>query len=166
MEASELARVDLTLRRLCADHGLTWVVEAVDAAVAEGAADSVTEGSSSHGQRRGGRLFGYGIRPDERSRIEPEIRWRPYTDTERVLLLLDAMLAIYRDLPSLRTETVRVLTDGFQGRVAVPEQIITALDEDNEEAVILWQPDLEADTQGRQRVVGTLIALRAAVVPG
>jgi hypothetical protein len=108
--------------------------------------------------------FGYGVPPDERSRIEPEIVERPHTDEERVLLLLDVMLAVYRDLPDLRTETVRVLTDGFQGRVAVPEQIVTALDEGDEEAVIPWQPETAAGVQNRQRVIGALTALRQAVV--
>lgn len=166
MEASELARVDRTLRQLCVDHGLTWVVGAVDAAITEGFAESVAEGSSAHGQRRGGYFFEYGARYDERSRIEPEIVQRPYTDTERVLLLIDAMLAIYDGLPGLRAETVRVLTDGFQGRVPVPEQIVTALDENDEDAVTVWWPGPEVDTQGRQRVVGILRTLRQAVVPG
>ncbi|MEU4564317.1 hypothetical protein AB0F72_38545 [Actinoplanes sp. NPDC023936] len=165
MEAAELARVDQTLRQLCADHELQWVVQAVDAAIAEGHAQSVTEGSSSHYRRRSGSPYGYGIRSDERSRIEPEIVERPYTGEERVLLLLDAMLAVYRDLPNLRTETVRVLTDGFQGRVAVPEQIVTALDEDDEEAVISWRSETAVDAQNRQRVIGSLITLRQAVVP-
>jgi hypothetical protein len=164
MEAPELARVDQNLRQLCSDHGLSWVAQVVDAAVAEGHAESVTEGSSSHYRRRGGSPFGYGVRPDERSRIEPEIVERPYTGEERVLLLLDAMLTAYRELPDLRAETVRVLTDGFQGRVAVPERSVTALDEDDEEAVIPWQPETAAGVQNRQRVIGALTALRQAVV--
>jgi hypothetical protein len=57
-----------------------------------------------------------------------------------------------------------VLTDGFQGRVAVPDQIVTALDEDTEEAVILWQPELAGGGQNRQRVIGALTSLRQAVV--
>jgi hypothetical protein len=165
MEAQDLTRVDETLRRLCTDHELHWVVQAVDAAIAENHAESVTEGSSSHYQRRGGSPFGFGIRSDERGGVEPEIVERPYTNEERVLLLLDAMLAVYRDLPDLRAETVRLLTDGFQGRVAVPEQIITALDESDEEAVIPWQPETAAGVQNRQRVIGVLTALRQAVVP-
>lgn len=164
MEAPELARVDQTLRQLCAEHRLDWVVHATDAAVTEGHTESVTEGSSNHNQRRGSSAFGYGLRPDERSRIEPEIVQRPYTDEERVLLLLDAMLGIYGELPDLRAETMRVLTDGFQGRVAVPHQIVTALDEDTEEAVILWQPELAGGRQNRQRVIDALTALRHAVV--
>jgi len=68
------------------------------------------------------------------------------------------------NLPDLRAETLRVLTDGFLGRVAVPEQIVTALDEDNEEAVIYWQPEATAGVQNRQRVIGALAALRQAVV--
>jgi len=127
--------------------------------------ESVIEGSSSHYQRRGGALFRYGLRPEERSRIEPEIVQRPYTDDERVLLLLlDAMLAVYRELPDIRAETVRVLTDGFQGRAVVPDQIVTVLDEDNEEDVLLWQPELVGGLENRQRVVGALTALRRAVV--
>ncbi|GIF48192.1 hypothetical protein DFJ67_3521 [Asanoa ferruginea] len=165
MEASELARVDQNLRQLCAEHGLSWVVQAVDAAVAEGHADSATAGGSSYYQRRGGYMYGYGVRPDERSRVEPEIVERPYTDQERVLLLLDAMLAVYRDLPNLRAETVRVLTDGFRGRVPVPEQIVTALDEGDDDIVVAWQPETAAAVQNRQRVVGALAALRQAVVP-
>jgi len=164
MEASELARVEQTLRQLCADHELGWIVQAADAAVAEGHAESVTEGSSNHNRRRGDFPFGYGVRPDERSRIEPEIVQRSYTDEERVLLLLDAMLVVYRELPDLRAETVRVLTDGFQGRVTVPDQIATVLDEDTEEAVILWRAESAGDGQNRQRVIGALTALRQAVV--
>ncbi len=166
MDAPDLARVDQTLRQLCVDHELSWVVQAVDAAVTEGFAESVTEGSSNHSRRRGTNAFGFGMRPDERSRIEPEIVQRQYTEEERVLLTIDAMLAIYRDLPDIRAETLSVLTNGFQGRVAIPEQIITALDEDDEEAVIHWQPESADEVQNRQRVVSALMALRRAVVPG
>ncbi|MGC4856344.1 hypothetical protein ACLQ24_23925 [Micromonospora sp. DT4] len=161
MEASELARIDQTLRQLCAGRELTWVVQAVDAAVAEGFAESVTEGSSNHNRRRGTSVFG--MRPDDRPRIEPQVVQRPYTDEERVLLLLDAMLVVYRDLPGIRAETLRLLTDGFQGRVAIPEQIVTAPDEDTEEAAILWQPESADSVQNRQRVIDALVALRQAV---
>jgi hypothetical protein len=163
MEGPDLARVEQVVRQLCMERDIAWVAESVDAAVAEGFAESFTEGYSNHNRRRGGSPFGYGVEPDNRARIEPVIVERRYTDQERVLLLLDAMLAVYRDLPAMREETYSVLTDGFQGRVPVPDSIVSLFDEEDPDGVLVWHRESAEDREHRQRIVSVLAALREAV---
>lgn len=118
MQGDELVRVDNDLRRMCSGQGLVWLLETVDAAVEEGVAVFVNEGSSSY-RRRGDSWTGFSFDPEPGRRSDPPLRIRAHTVQERVLLLLDAMLNVYRDLPELRAETLRVLGTGWEGRVPI-----------------------------------------------
>lgn len=165
MQSEELARIEEALRQMCAERDLAWLIEQVDSALHDRFAESVNPGSSSY-RRRPDSWPGAFYEPAKRGRPQLEIRERDYTDEERVLLLLDAMLTLYRDLPNLRDETVAVLNRGWEGRVTVPDSVLLTDREfeTTEGSDFTLTVETEAELRDRQRLVNALLALRAEVL--
>ncbi|MFI5914598.1 hypothetical protein [Dactylosporangium sp. NPDC051541] len=164
MEEQELDRVNARLRQACLDRDLTWVVDAVDAALGDGVADSANDGSSAYRQRRGTRIFGHVYYDaDPRARPDPQLRVRPYTSEESVLLLIDAMLAVYDVLPSVQAEALSTLRGGWNGRVPVADSVVVRGDGDPEGGEFRMADEPAGQAEQRGRVVAALIALRAEV---
>ena len=165
MQSEELARVEEALRQMCAEQDLAWLIEQVDAALHDRLAESVNPGSSSY-RRRPASWPGAFYEPVKRGRPQLEIRERDYTAEERVLVLLDAMLMVYRDLPNLRDETIAVLSRGWEGRATVPDSVLFT-DREYETAEgsdFTLTVETEAELGDRQRLVNALLALRGEVL--
>jgi CheY-like chemotaxis protein len=135
----------------------------VDATLAEGHAASVNEGSSAYGPRRGGWPYGFAYDGDPAARPNPQIRVRPYTGSESVLILLDAMLTVFDGLPAIQREALRVLRTGWDGRVPVPDSV-TIADGDSGGDGFELADETEQQLQQRRRVVIALTALRGEVI--
>ncbi|MDI6104826.1 hypothetical protein QLQ12_40185 [Actinoplanes sp. NEAU-A12] len=181
MQEEELFRIGDALRRMCGEQNLTWVIEAVDAAAREGFTESVNPDSSAYPRGDDDSWpYPFSWQPAPRGRPQVEIRERAYTTQEEVLLLLDAMLAIYRDLPDLCAETIAVLRRGWEGRVPIPDSVVfidptpattefdspftfrrAELDRSTEFAL---EVETEEEQRRRQRVVDSLLALRGEVL--
>ncbi|MEU4161725.1 hypothetical protein [Actinoplanes sp. NPDC026670] len=139
------------------------MLEPVDAAIGAGIIDSTTPNSSAYHHRRG-LWHGYVLDNDGRQRPDPQLVQRPYTREEAVLLLLDAMLAVYRDLPDMATDTIRELADGRDGRALPVDSIMSADGNGPDDAVNLWVTETGSDRENRLRVISALLALREAVL--
>lgn len=162
MQDEELGALDERLRLLCREQQLAWVLEAVDATLAEGYAASVNEGSSAYGPRGRDWHYGFAYDGDAAARPNPQIRVRPYTGREGVLILIDAMLAVFDGLPAIHRETLRVLRSGWDGRVPVPDSVTIANDDGGDGFELA--DETEEQLQQRQRVVIALTALRGEVI--
>jgi hypothetical protein len=168
MDAAELERIDRTLRRLCERQQLIWVLAAVDTAIHEGFSESVNAGSSSYHERGGSwRSFpGVQFDADSGKRPQPESRERPFTLQERAILLLDALLRVFRDLPQIRQSTIDTLNHGWDGRVPLPDRILFIDDDADGDAESGFSigPEPAGDATRRQRVVRALVNLRTEVL--
>jgi hypothetical protein len=152
MEADELAEVDQQLRDLCARWGLAWVVSNVDELVREG--QYIIELQEYESLRR------YSLRSPSGKRPTPaEFRATPFSATERTLLLIDAMLTVFVELPAARSHTLSALSEGWSGKVPIVGSI--SFTEDDGRPIATISEDGEADYAA---VIANLRALRAMVV--
>lgn len=158
MDADELAEVDQQLRSTCAEHGLGWVVSQVDGLVGQGRDVFVAEESYHQGRR--GYSDRYPLFADTRRPAPAGLRSVPFTATERTLLLIDAMITVFTQLPAAQASALSVLREGFEGRASVVGSIVFADVDDGSAIVALTDiPDAYY-----QPVVARLGALRDAVI--
>ncbi len=157
MDADELAEVDQQLRETCAQHGLGWVVAQVDELIAQGhdvfdTDEPYYQGRRAHSDRYP--MVAYGRRPQQAG-----LRSVPFTPAERTLLLIDAMITVFTQLPAAQASAVGTLRQGFEGRAPVVD-FITSIDADDESATIDLTDIPDADYQP---VVASLLGLREEV---
>lgn len=156
MDADELAEVDQQLRATCVQHGLGWVVSQVDGLIDQGrdvfdAEESYYHGRRGHSDRYP--LVAYGRRP-----APAGLRSVPFAPFERTLLLIDAMLTVFTQLPAAQASAVGTLHEGFEGRAPVVDSI-TFADVDDDSTIIAITDIPDADYRP---VVASLLALREA----
>ncbi|SCL43350.1 hypothetical protein [Micromonospora aurantiaca (nom. illeg.)] len=158
MDAEELVQVDQRLRELCLGRGLGWVVSDVDELIRQG---QHVAGRREYFEEWATDRFGrYPARIDPGKRpATASLRETPFSAPERTLLLIDAMLAVFAQLPALQAETLEALRDGRNG-LAPPVNTIT-LTSGGE------SPPVPIDGFNREamaRVAESLQRLRAAVI--
>lgn len=123
VDETELDQLDESLRRVCHENDLSWVAESVDTAIRDRISESVNPGSSAYHRRGEVWAGGFSYDDDGSAQPNPQIVEREYGQQERILLLVDSILGVYRDLPDIETETLRVLNQGFDGRVRLPSRL-------------------------------------------
>jgi hypothetical protein len=157
MDAEELAEVDQQLRSTCARHGLGWVMSQVDGLVGQGRDIFVAEESYYQGRR--GYSDRYPLAADGRRPAPAGLTSVPFTATERTLLLIEAMITVFTQLPAAQASALSTLRDGFEGRASVAGSIVFADIDDGSTIVALTDiPDANY-----QSVVASLHALQDAV---
>jgi hypothetical protein len=131
MEADELAEVDQQLRGICARHGLDWVVSQVDGLVSQGR--DVFTGHESSFQGRRGYSDLYPLYTSSGRPTSAASRSVAFSPTNRTLLLIDAMLTVFTQLPSMQANAIQTLREGYEGRASVVGSIAFGDDGPNPE---------------------------------
>lgn len=159
MEVDELAEVDRQLRVMCAQRGLGWVLSQVDGLIAQG--HDVFDREESYFQGRPGYSDRYPLFASGRRPASAGLRSVPFGPTERTLLLIDAMLTVFIQLPAVQAGAVRTLRQGFEGRAPLVGSVVFA--DDGETSAVTAISD--SGDVNYEVVVATLRRLREEVEP-
>jgi hypothetical protein len=120
MDDVEAAEIELELRAMILDAGLTWVLEEVDEALAEGFVEVTDKPSVRTSKARDiGKVEALSSGTLNRRRDE---KIRPYTPTERTFLLIDAIRRAVVETAALEqqlTSSLKELADADEVRFAV-----------------------------------------------
>ncbi|MGW3610580.1 hypothetical protein ACWD6N_11930 [Micromonospora sp. NPDC005163] len=157
MDAEELMQVDQQLREMCLERGLGWVLSDVDELIRQG---QHVAGRPEYFQEWATDRYGrYPARIDPGKRpTTASLRETPFSAPDRTLLLIDAMLAVFTQLPAMQADTLEALRDGRNG-LAPPVNSVTFTGGDDETA-----PFDDFDGEAMGRVSASLQRLRAAVI--
>ena len=154
MDTEELAEVDRELRLLCDTHGLAWVVSEVDHLIQEGR--QLVRHPESVTTNRG---LSWATRASPGKYPGPaDFIAVPFSPSERTLLLIDAMLTVFAQLPRIQARTLEILRQGWNGKVPVVEEVSLSDDADGQEMSI----SVNVAT-GYDAIVADLSALRGVV---
>lgn len=158
LNAEELEHTEETLRAICNGRNLEWLIADVDEILSEGL--STVEYFEYYREARPHPFGWYSIAlSSSKAPTEATTRTTPATPTERVILIIDALIAIFTDLPTIASEVSTLLQDGWEGRAPVVRSLNFA--EEDIEATAIDAGALLSDVD--PRIIELLLNLREVV---